>query len=298
MWRLIDISGDGYYFHVKNKNIYIEKDGVRIDTISFADVNSIIVHGKRNTYSEEFLAGCISYSIPFIVCDDKHVPSGILLPWFQHLDSATRLEIQINMKLPKKKQAWQKIVRAKVSNQSRLLALNGKIEESRTLDVMASHTLSGDSSNVEAQAARVYFQSLFGDSFIRQDEEDGVNSLLNYGYTIARSMMARAIVGAGLCPSISVFHSNRINPFALCDDLIEPIRPFVDKKVKELVSPNKTASLSPDVKKELISLLTYPVRILGQDYELSKAIEIYVYSYYKFISCNSKDIVYPEFKGD
>lgn len=298
MWRLIDIAGDGYYFHVKNKNICIEKDGKKIESVAFADINSIIVHGKQNSYSEEFLACCASYSIPFTICDEKHMPLGMLLPWYQHTESSIRQEKQINAKLPKKKQAWQKIIKAKVLNQAKLLQLTDNYEESKVLEVMSSHILSGDSTNIEAQAARTYFPALFGTSFIRQDEEEGINALLNYGYTIARSMVARAVVGTGLCPSISIFHSNRVNPFALCDDLVEPIRPFIDKTVQELSKEKEYICLSPEVKKQLISIITCPVRILNMDYELTKAIEIYVYSYYRFISGERSDIEYPKFRGE
>lgn len=297
MWRLIDIAGNGYYFHVKNKNILIEKDGKKIDTIPFADVNSIIVHGNQNSYSEEFLSLCVSYSIPFIICDDKHVPSGMLLSWYQHTESSLRLEKQLRAKQPKKKQAWQKIVKAKITNQAKVLEFARCLEACRVLEMMVFHVLSGDSTNIEAQAARTYFPTLFGLSFIRQNEEDGINALLDYGYTVARSMIARAVVGAGLCPSISVFHSSRVNPYALCDDLVEPIRPFVDFKVFNICINNSNILLTPEIKEELISLLTYPVTILGQDYELTKAVEIYVYSYLKFISGESKEIEYPEFKG-
>ena len=294
MWRLIDISGEGYYFHVKNKNILIEKDGKEIDTVSFADVNSVIVHGNRNSYSEEFLSACIEHYIPFIICNDKHLPSGMLLGWYQHTNAASRMEDQIHAKLPRKKQAWSKIVKAKVLNQAELLLSLGYASDSNALNVMAYHVLSGDSSNIEAQAARTYFPIVFGTDFIRSEDDD-INSHLNYGYTILRSMVARAIVGAGLCPSISIFHSNRINPYALCDDLIEPLRPFADWKVCEIMKSTTGSELTPASKKSLISLITLPVLIKGQEYELTKATEIYVYSYYRFIRGESNDIEYPKF---
>ena len=129
-------------------------------------------------------------------------------------------------------------------------------------------------------------------------DENSLNAHLNYGYTIARSLIARAVVGAGLCPSLSVFHSNRINPFALVDDLVEPIRPFVDEKVMKIMYEDNPDSLLSASKKKLIALLTYEVKIRGQIYELSHAVEKYVLSYYRFIAGEEKGVAYPQFVED
>lgn len=297
MWRLIDLSGEGYYIHVKNKNVLVEKDGKKVSSVAFSDINSILVHGSCNSFSEEFLSACVEHCIPLILCDDKHLPSGMLLPWYQHSDFASRFNGQLSAKLPKRKQAWQKIVKAKVLNQSELLSRTGFHDESKVLQMMSSHILTGDSTNIEAQAARLYFPKLFGADFLRTDE-NSLNAHLNYGYTIARSLIARAVVGAGLCPSLSVFHSNRINPFALVDDLVEPIRPFVDEKVMKIMYEDNPDSLLSASKKKLIALLTYEVKIRGQIYELSHAVEKYVLSYYRFIVGEEKGIAYPQFVED
>ena len=46
--------------------------------------------------------------------------------------------------------------------------------------------------------------------------------------------MARAVVAAGLLPSIGLFHHGRRNPFVLVDDLMEPYRAVVDYSVYAL----------------------------------------------------------------
>lgn len=295
MWRIIDISGQGYYIHVKNRNILVEKDGKKVSAIAFADVSSIILHGSTNSFSEDFLSACVNNSIPLIICDEKHVPSGALIPWYKHTNYAIRLQMQMKVKLPKRKQAWQKIIKAKVLNQSCALKRSGFSNEAGILQSMASHVLSGDGTNIEAQAARLYFSSLFGSDFVRSNDKDIINPHLNYGYTIVRSIVARAVVGTGLCPSISIFHSNRVNPFALVDDLIEPIRPFVDSKVREILCKSCPDCLSPASKKELISLSTYNVWFCGQVNELIFAVEKYVLSYYRFIAGEENNICYPTF---
>ena len=297
MWRVIDISGEGNYLHVKNRNIHVEKDGNRIESIAFADVNSIVVHGRHNVFSEEFLSMCIENSIPVIFCNNKHMPSGMLLQWYQHSDSALRLACQLSVSQPKRKQAWQRIIKAKISNQAVLLDRAGQYTASAALLSLRKRVLSGDSGNVEAQAARLYFDSLFGMDFIRH-ENDSLNAFLDYGYTIIRSLVARAVVGAGLCPSVSIFHSNRRNPFALIDDLMEPLRAFADDKVIEICKTEAIDhGLGPSAKRTLISLVSHPVEIKGIACELSYATGVYVHSYYQFLSGESDSIDYPKFEG-
>ena len=53
---------------------------------------------------------------------------------------------------------------------------------------------SGDPDNVEAQAARRYWHMLFGSDFRRERFGDMPNPLLNYGYTVLRAAVARAVV--------------------------------------------------------------------------------------------------------
>lgn len=219
----------------------------------------------------------------------------MLLPWYQHSDSASRLLCQVEAKQPKRKRAWQKIIISKVKNQASLLRYVGQKKDADVLEVMANHILSGDSTNIEAQVAKIYFQSLFGNGFIRH-VPDYRNLCLDYGYTILRSLVARAVVGAGLCPSISIFHSNRINPFALVDDLVEPLRPFADEKVYGMSYAGDNCMLEPQEKQYLISLISLPVSLKGQTYELSNAVGIYVNSYYQFLKGEVKEITFPDFK--
>src|SRR5690606_35863877 len=119
---------------------------------------------------------------------------------------------------------------------------------------LAKKVRSGDAGNLEAQGARRYWGLLFGDEFRRDQAAGGLNSLLNYGYTILRSATARAVVGAGLHPSIGLFHSNSGNPMRLVDDLIEPFRPVVDMKVW-LLRRQDEKDVTPETKRAMVQTL-------------------------------------------
>jgi CRISPR/Cas system-associated endonuclease Cas1 len=99
--------------------------------------------------------------------------------------------------------------------------------------------------------------------FRRDQDGDGINAMLNYGYAIVRAAVARALVAAGLLPALGLFHANRGNAFCLADDLMEPLRPLVDRRVRVLWRAGH-AELNPEVKRGLLELLTERVRLGGQ----------------------------------
>jgi len=113
---------------------------------------------------------------------------------------------------------------------------------------------SGDPDNMEAQGARRYWGLLFGDAFRRDQDGGGINGLLNYGYTVLRATMARAVVAAGLHPGIGLHHSHDNNSMRLVDDLMEPFRPIIDLKVWQL-RRNGEELVTPEAKRALVRTL-------------------------------------------
>lgn len=171
-----------------------------------------------------------------IILGRNYSPSGMLLSYIGQNKQTEIQYLQIENKKPLEKKLWQLIIKEKIKNQSKVLDL---FHKENKLQHIYKTVLSGDSDNREAYAARLYFKSLFGDEFIRDKDLSGVNSFLNYGYAILRSSLARYVVAAGLNPSYGVGHCNKLNPFCLVDDLIEPFRPLVDAYVYRLFENNR-----------------------------------------------------------
>src|SRR3546814_5187240 len=136
---------------------------------------------------------------------------------------------------------------------SDLLAARG-IAGAEAFPHIARRVKSGDPDNLEAQAARRYWPLLMGADFRRDRHSPGANALLNYGYAVMRATVARAIVAAGLHPTIGINHANRSNALALADDLIEPFRPLFDALVTTMVAGGITA-LEPPAKRPFARLL-------------------------------------------
>jgi CRISP-associated protein Cas1 len=147
---------------------------------------------------------------------------------------------------------WAELIAAKLEFQA--LSLEATGHSGSSLRGMAKRVRSGDPENLEAQGARKYWSELLGKSFRRDRDAPGVNGMLNYGYTVLRAATARAVVAAGLHPTLGLHHSNEGNSMRLVDDLMEPFRPFVDLQVCALVAAGHTG-VTPVTKKPLVEVL-------------------------------------------
>jgi CRISP-associated protein Cas1 len=147
------------------------------------------------------------------------------------------------------------VVRAKIDNQSNNLLACGR--DATALRAMVHLVGSGDPDNTEARAARTYWPRLFTD-FVREDGTDKRNALLNYGYAVVRSAVARALVAVGLIPALGLNHASMTNAFNLADDMVEPFRPYVDQQVWELTAKGTVAKgeTTAEERRKLASILT------------------------------------------
>src|SRR3546814_6240486 len=102
-----------------------------------------------------------------------------------------------------------------------------------------------------------------GADFRRDRHSPGANALLNYGYAVMRATVARAIVAAGLHPTIGINHANRSNALAPADDLIEPFRPLVDALVTTMVAGGINA-LDPPAQRRFARFIAFDLRIGGE----------------------------------
>ncbi len=190
------------------------------------DVAWIIIDTPHATLTSTLMSACMESGVAIVVTDQRHSPSGLLLPFHRHHRQGAIAKLQMEAKESLKRRLWQGMIRGKIINQSAVLAATGH-KEFAALKEIARRVEPGDPDNVEARAARFYWRRLFGE-FVRDDPSDRRNKLLNYGYAVVRAGVARALVAAGLLPAIGLAHQGAANAFNLADDLFEPFRPFVD----------------------------------------------------------------------
>jgi len=294
MWRIIDVSGEDYRLICNQDNLVVIKNEEEKLRAHLSDINTIIIHSYSINLTGVLIQKLIDYNIPLIFCDRAHNPSGILLQLFKHTEYGNRLYLQIKASKPFLKNAWQQIIKAKIKNQSEVLKEFGKDRESKILLKYSYEVKSGDKTNRESVASRVYFQSLFENFNRDPDSNDMVNSSLNYSYAVLRSNIARAIVGSGLNPAIGIFHSYKNNYFCLVDDLMEPLRPFIDRHIKQNISEIKRhKELNSEIKKLLVSIIDYNFSYNNEKMNLVNISQRYVFSYISYLSKETKKINIP-----
>ncbi len=232
--QIIDISQDGRHLSRDRGFLKVEDSGQTIGRVPLDQIAAVIVHAHGVTWTNSILVELAERGTPVVFCAANHQPRALLLPIEGHHAQGARMRAQWTAPEPMRKQAWKRVVIAKIKMQAAALAAIG--QPRAPLDHIASNVQSGDSSNAEAQAARLYWPMLMGTDFRRDPDRSDVNGLLNYGYTVLRAATARAIVASGLHPTIGIFHSNRSNAFALADDLMEPFRPLVDLTARAILS--------------------------------------------------------------
>ena len=233
----------------------------------------LILDHPAISHTQQLFATCCANNVAIILCDNKHLPAYLLLPLVGNSQQTKFLAEQIAASQPAKKRLWQLIVKAKISAQARVLS--DLVTSSPRLGRLVSAVKSGDPHNVEAQAARIYWRVLFGDGFSRDRNQGGINMLLNYGYTVMRAAVARALVGTGLHPSLGINHRNQYNSFALADDLLEPLRPLVDIRVFQLASERKEDELGMEQKSSLLECLSWQVFMDDKKSPLMVALHAY-----------------------
>jgi len=238
------------------------------------DLDAVLIEDRRVKWSVAVPAMLAEHGCALILCDERHMPCCVLSPFMQHSRQLGMLRLQFELSEPRKKRLWQSIVRQKIRNQAACLSQFGLNEPAEHLGKMALAVMSGDSSFVEGAAAAYYFRALFGEAFSRDDDEDGRNAALNYGYAIVRAAVARSLTLYGLLPCLGLHHRSELNAFNLADDLIEPFRPLVDRAVRQMVSPEDR--LLPETKRMLFDLLSMDMEVNGRQYCVSYAIELLV----------------------
>lgn len=249
-WRVIDLCGFEGELRSTRGGVEVCPEQGMPTTIPVAEV-AVVLIGMKLALSAAVLHRLAEADVAVLFCDWRGIPEGGCYSWSDHGRVAARHRAQAEVSLPRKKNAWARLIRAKIEGQASVLE-NLKIRGSGELLALADQVRSGDPGNIEAQAARLYWSRALGKGVGRQPAAGqliGANACLDYGYSVLRGHLMRAVLAAGLAPALGVFHRGRGNAFALADDLIEPFRPAIDEVALQLPP---TASPSDRPVKQLL----------------------------------------------
>lgn len=293
--RVLDISSGPARLHVENGLLKIDtgRDG-QIHSVPLDELAVLVLAHRQIALTQPVLSAVAAAGGAIIVADEKHLPAGLLLPVEQHHLQAERMAQQAAASGPTKKRLWQEIVTAKIHNQGALLQqLHGN---DHGLLRLARKVASGDSENVEAHASRIYWTALFQDPAFRRDRDaTDQNMHLNYGYSVLRAIVARALCATGLNPSLGVHHHNRYDAFCLADDLMEPFRPYVDHAVYRLIwERGAVPPLEKEEKRHLLNALGAHYDLHGERRSLFDIAARAAISLGKVFAGHTKKLVLPD----
>ena len=288
--------------HLSFKNgqlVFKPRPEGEVRTVPIEDIGFVVLDNHSITLTIRLIEELSANNSAMVFCDQRHHPAAMSFPFAGNTTHAATLHAQLEMSAPLKKTLWKQTVKAKILNQAALLD-NLNAGGADALCRYAGDVKSGDSDNREGLAARVYWQHLFGDKFHRDRGANGINALLNYGYTILRAAVARALVGSGLYPTIGIHHCNKYNAFALADDIMEPYRPYVDEVVVLITrkrAENKD-ELTKEDKQNLLGILSVDVHMTNTLRPLMIGLSYTTASLIRCIYKEQKIMDYPMMKAD
>lgn len=262
------------HLSIKNRQLVIA--GEHEHTVPLEDISALLVENLQSSASFAALSAAAQYGIAVIVCDSKHLPAGVLMPFAQHSRHLQVVTRQLGMTQPTRNRLWQQVVKCKIANQSECLRLTSHGDAAETLFVLSMQVQAGDKGHLEGTAAAQYFTALFGKGF-RRGQENGINAALNYGYALLRATMARALAVYGFLLCSGIQHHSELNAMNLADDLMEPFRPVVDLHVAQNISDDEI--LTPHSKRSLFSLLACDILSGNQHHSVHYAMERLVQSF-------------------
>jgi len=267
------------------------KDNKDTVTRPIEDIGFVIIENPMISITVPLLNELAENNVSVVFCDKKQMPKTMLMPLEGNTTQQESYKYQLEASAPTKKNVWKQLVESKIRNQSILLNKVGKNGD--ILKQYYMNVKSGDTDNREGAAAREYWSRLFDEGFKREREGLPPNNLLNYGYTILRAAVFRALIGSGLYPAFGVFHRNRYNAFPLADDVMEPYRPFVDEIVHYLYYEEGVTELDNQSKSKLLRLLFSDVKMEKVTRPLENALSLTTASLLKYYKGETDKLSLP-----
>ncbi len=258
--------------------------------IHLSEIDTIIVDSISVSISAYLLKELADNKINIIFCDEKHNPFGEVVPYYSKHNTSKMIKEQIKWKVSDKDKIWSEIVKNKIMNQA-LLLKKTKSSKYKLILSYIDEVVDGDKTNREGHAAKVYFNALFGNDFVR-NSDDSINAALNYGYAILLSTINKEIINNGYLTQLGIHHKNEFNEFNLTCDLMEPFRIVIDN----FVYYNQDRKLDTEYKLDIVNILNGTFKYQGKNYTLKDIIKMFVKNTLESInnSENYKEFVYYE----
>lgn len=267
-----------------NNNCLIVNRGDAKEPLSFPleDLDLIFVEDPNAVVTARLISESAKHGVSLIFCGANYLPVAETIPINGHYLQSSLLDLQIGLLPSKKNKFWETIIKQKIANQIEVInAANCDIDAIGKLKEYQSQVKFGDEKNMEGQAAKEYFKSLYGPDFTRFGDSS-ITCALNYGYSVITGAVIRSVAFSGLNDNLGVWHHSAQNANNLSCDLVEVFRAVVDYYVYDHLDC-LTIPLSMDIRRGLVNLLNYYVEIGGKKYQVSYAIGLLVNMYVDYL---------------
>ncbi|RRF88661.1 MAG: type II CRISPR-associated endonuclease Cas1 [Coriobacteriaceae bacterium] len=222
-FRIVSIEHPAEVHARNGQLVVIESEGTA--SIPIEDIMMLIADAPDIRISTMCLDMLAVHHVMVVTMGRNHMPSSMTIPMVANARQSRVAYAQATMPGDLRDAIWGRIVVSKIQNQARSLAILG-LPGAEEVWSFSQGVMPGDPTNREGAAAKCYFQHL--QLGLNRRCEDPLNSALNYGYAIVRSLVARSLVSTGFIPAFGIHHHSQLNAFNLADDLMEPLRPAVD----------------------------------------------------------------------
>ena len=283
-WRTVVITGNAKLDY-KMGYLVVRKQG-ETKQVHLSEIDVLMIDSTAVSLTTMLLCELQNLKINVVFCDGKHNPSSELIALYGSHDCSARVREQIAFSKGIKERIWTLIVENKIRKQREILEVFQCEKEADLLQSYIDELQFNDVSNREGHAAKVYFNALFGKSFVR-GEDTAINAALDYGYAVLLSYFNREIIASGYLTQFGLFHNNTFNPFNLSSDLMEPYRPLVDKEVKSQLFEK----FETDEKHKMLKVFEQSVLINHQIQTVANSIKIYVQSVFYALKEENEELI-------
>lgn len=307
-YHILHLLSHSLKVRIKLDQLHItDMDNGTDKSVPLADVAVIVCAARDTEFSASSLRRMAELNVLLLVCNEKFEPCALTLPYYR-ATSTELLRRQIEWTPEWKTVMWRQIITAKVRNQAANLAHlkrahsvleeiakrcekggevpPGKISLAMLTASKRAEFLSNSPDACESRAARHYWKHLLPrlSEWQGTDEKrrvpgtrEGVNGMLDYGYAILRTAVLRSLAAHGFIAAIGIAHTAKAGSFALADDVMEPLRPWIDRELRQFVQGGKRPM--QEWMRQSVSILQLEVAMNSSRVRLLNAIDLYVQSF-------------------
>jgi len=269
--------------------------------VAIIDIAVLIISNKEVTITSLAIAELSNSGATIVFTDKNLLPVSLCSGRVVNTHGSYRPQLQAKYIDSKYYKKWHKeLIESKITGQAFILDTLGSKDGLKLLN-LSKRIKEADSSNIEAQASRIFWTNFFKDydgveKRVKQGADDIINISLNYGYTIIRAMVSRAVFSYSLHSGFGIIHKRKDNPYNLVEDFIEPFRFICEQTIFKIFYTKdiKISIFDKYIKQEIINtILNSTVKIQDKEYRIFSAIDKVIVSFCNVLETPEKKLLLP-----